>query len=152
MAIVKCPTCDHDVPHEKKFCGNCGFNMVALRGGESCTGCGASLKMNAKFCGDCGQKVSKSAGMSGAVSDGVWLRGDAEFVKKVDLAGMRSTWGSKKVKVPNGTVCLVVKGGAVVNVLRPGEHTTVGLVENFFAWLNQGIDASFYLVDCALAV
>jgi hypothetical protein len=52
------------------------------------------------------------------------------------------------VRIPPGTVGVVVVGGSVERLLPPGEQTTVPLFEriaNFFS--KKGADTAFYLLD-----
>lgn len=149
MSTISCPQCKFDSPFGTSFCGNCGFNLVAVTGSATCNTCGAGLKPNAKFCGSCGATVKATMGMTGSVQNGEWHRGDGEFVKRVDPDDMKSSWGGKSVKVPAGTICAVVKDGKVETIHQSGHKVAVGAIEGFFGWLSGGIDASFYLIDCS---
>jgi len=45
---MKCPKCKTDNPENKKFCRECGADLVYL-----CPNCGAEVLSSDKFCGDC---------------------------------------------------------------------------------------------------
>ena len=45
---MKCPKCQTDNPEDKKFCRECGADLVHL-----CPQCGAEVLPSDKFCGDC---------------------------------------------------------------------------------------------------
>jgi hypothetical protein len=47
---MKCPKCQTDNPEDKKFCRECGADLVYL-----CPQCGAEVLPSDKFCGDCRQ-------------------------------------------------------------------------------------------------
>ena len=147
--MSNCPQCNQSVAFGTSFCGACGFNMLKVSGGGSCSSCGSMLTAGAKFCGVCGTTVSLTAGMPGVVSDGEWMRGDSEWVKRVNIQDMKNRWGSKSVRVPHGTICAVWKEGTVVEVLQAGQQITLGILDNLVAWLKGGADASFYLIDCS---
>ena len=149
MSTVSCPKCHYESPFGSTFCGNCAFSLVPISGSSTCTACGTNLPPKAKFCGHCAAPVPTTTGMSGSVRDGEWVRGDGEFVKKVNPEDMQSNWGGKAVKVPAGTICAVVKDGVVDTIHKSGHKVAVGMMENFFGWLKGGIDASFYLIDCS---
>jgi hypothetical protein len=52
-APISCPSCASDVPPGKKFCGECGTNVLAK---PTCPSCGAEAA-GQKFCGECGTKI-----------------------------------------------------------------------------------------------
>ncbi len=53
-AAMACPACGAEVPAGKKFCGECGTNVLAER---KCPSCGIKAEPNVKFCGECGTKL-----------------------------------------------------------------------------------------------
>ncbi len=44
-----CPSCDHEIPDQAKFCEECGAAMA-----RGCGRCGSQLGPSAKFCAECG--------------------------------------------------------------------------------------------------
>ena len=53
-APVQCPSCHTEVPAGKKFCPDCGTNLLAK---PKCPSCGTEVAPGAKFCGDCGTRI-----------------------------------------------------------------------------------------------
>lgn len=51
----QCPHCASILEAGARFCGECGYKLVAQI--PACTLCGSPLDPNAKFCGDCGTRV-----------------------------------------------------------------------------------------------
>jgi class 3 adenylate cyclase/tetratricopeptide (TPR) repeat protein len=51
---MKCPKCQTDNPEDKKFCRECGADLVHL-----CPQCGAEVLPSDKFCGDCCHDLRK---------------------------------------------------------------------------------------------
>ncbi|UCF82917.1 MAG: zinc ribbon domain-containing protein [Desulfobacteraceae bacterium] len=51
---MKCPRCQHENPHENKFCRKCGKELLL-----SCSKCGAEVLPEDLFCGKCGQELHK---------------------------------------------------------------------------------------------
>jgi class 3 adenylate cyclase/tetratricopeptide (TPR) repeat protein len=49
---MKCPKCQAENREERKFCGECGRNLVL-----SCSQCGFQNLPGEKFCGECGQSL-----------------------------------------------------------------------------------------------
>jgi hypothetical protein len=54
-AALNCPSCGAEVAPGKKFCAECGTNVLAR---PTCSSCGAEGKAGQKFCGECGGKMS----------------------------------------------------------------------------------------------
>jgi hypothetical protein len=52
---MKCPKCQTDNPEDKKFCRECGADLVDL-----CPQCGAEVLPSDKFCGDCRHDLKKT--------------------------------------------------------------------------------------------
>lgn len=51
-----CPNCEASLPHNVKFCPDCGAKINTQ---NHCSECGATMAPTAKFCPDCGNKVNK---------------------------------------------------------------------------------------------
>ena len=47
-----CPSCSEEILDAKRFCPNCGANLVA-----ACASCGTELIPGKRFCGDCGAEA-----------------------------------------------------------------------------------------------
>ena len=149
MANVDCPRCGAHNEAGAQFCEHCGAD-VAPR--VPCPTCNQLQPLGARFCTGCGVALSE-AGVSmgpadGAVFDGVWERSSDEFIRRVDADDCRTFLGNRVVRVPPGTVGIVLIDGIVERVLPPGERTTVNFFErisNFFT--GRPGRTAFYLVD-----
>jgi class 3 adenylate cyclase/tetratricopeptide (TPR) repeat protein len=53
---MRCPSCNSENPHDKRFCLQCGLRLEGR-----CSQCGAENPPGARFCGDCGAELSSSA-------------------------------------------------------------------------------------------
>jgi DNA-directed RNA polymerase subunit M/transcription elongation factor TFIIS len=53
-AQVECPSCGSEVPAGKKFCGECGTNVLAK---PKCPSCDAEATPGQKFCAECGTRI-----------------------------------------------------------------------------------------------
>lgn len=121
-----------------QFCATCGKGL-----GPTCGGCGAPRQPGARFCTGCGAKFEAPA--RSVVADGVWQRDPAEIARRVSRDELRSAFGGSPldgwfagtlvgaavdalagqgVTVPPGSVGALVRDGAVVRVLPPGEQVT----------------------------
>jgi len=119
-----------------------------------CASCNSLNTLGNSFCAQCGSALAGASwagqgpGAGGVVSDGVWERGPDEFVRRVDPEDARKLLGNRSVRVPPGSVGVVVVDGAVERVLPAGERTTLNLFErvgDFF--LGRSGRSAFYLVD-----
>jgi class 3 adenylate cyclase/tetratricopeptide (TPR) repeat protein len=53
---VHCSQCGSENPHGKKFCSECGKELI-----HRCTQCGAIISSGGKFCGDCGAPLNAAS-------------------------------------------------------------------------------------------
>lgn len=120
-AQVHCPTCNAMTPLGQKFCTRCGGSLEHAGWGE--------------------------AAPPGAVIDGVWERGGDELIRRVDPEEARRFLGTRTVRVPAGTVGVVLVDGVVDRVLPPGERTSVSLFERVASFFTGRERTAFYLVD-----
>jgi class 3 adenylate cyclase/tetratricopeptide (TPR) repeat protein len=54
--MVRCAGCGSENPDGKKFCGECGAELVS-----GCPSCGAPILEGKRFCGDCGKPLSAAS-------------------------------------------------------------------------------------------
>ena len=158
---ILCRKCNESLPTTAKFCTKCGISTST-----SCTNCGADMKVGAKHCMQCGTSILRATlgdFDEGMMINGEWHRGKGEFVRKVSIQDMQTSfeslvgktgfWGSildaigeKSIKIPNGCICAVVENGIIKEILPPGKKTTVG-------WFNHILERNteemptFYLID-----
>jgi len=146
-----CPRCQHPNDTGSRFCAECGASLAPE---IHCPSCNTLNPLGNRFCIQCGSTLANAGwagpedAATGAVADGVWERGPGEFVRRVDPEDARRFLGNRSVRVPPGTVGVVVVDGSVDRVLPPGERTTLNLFErigDFF--LRRPGRSAFYLVD-----
>ncbi len=134
-----------------RFCAGCGASLVPE---VHCASCNALNPLGQRFCSQCGSTLAGSTwtgqgpGAGGVVNEGTWERGSDEFVRRVEPEDARAFLGNRVVRVPPGSVGVIVVAGAVDRVLPPGERTTLNLFErigDFF--LGRAGRSAFYLID-----
>lgn len=145
-----CPRCNAPNEVGARFCVSCGSSLAPE---VACASCNSLNPLGNHFCAQCGSALTGASwagqgAASGAVNEGTWERGPDEFVRRVDPEDTRTFLGNRVVRVPPGSVGVVVVNGAVDRVLPPGERTTLNLFErlgDFF--LRRAGRSAFYLVD-----
>ncbi|HEY4244701.1 MAG TPA: zinc ribbon domain-containing protein [Kofleriaceae bacterium] len=146
--MTDCARCGTSNDDGAAFCAGCGASLAAQM---HCPTCNALNPLGRKFCTQCGGGL-EYAGWGepadpGAVVDGAWERGGNELIRRVDPEEARRFLGARTVRVPAGTVGVVLVDGVVERILPPGERTSVTLfqrVANFFTGRER---TAFYLVD-----
>ncbi|MFO0748022.1 MAG: zinc ribbon domain-containing protein [Myxococcota bacterium] len=145
-----CPHCQQPNDTGARFCASCGASLAPE---VHCPSCNSLNPLGNRFCIQCGTTLANAGwagdgAPAGAVIDGVWERSPNEFVRRVDPEDARRFLGNRSVRVPPGTVGVVVVDGVVDRVLPPGERTTLNLFErvtDFF--LRRPGRTAFYLID-----
>ncbi len=148
-AAIDCPQCHKKSDSGARFCMHCGAGMSPQ---VHCPACNHLQATGFRFCMSCGSAMAGATyqgGLTdGAVVEGVWQRGPDEFIRRVLPEDCRSFLGSRVVRIPPGTVGVVVVGGRVERLLPAGEQTTMPFFErisNFFS--GKGASTAFYLLD-----
>ena len=143
-----CTKCGSANDAGASYCSACGASLAAQ---VHCPSCNSLNPLGNRFCTRCGGGLEHAGwagpGEAGAIVDGVWERGGDELIRRVDPEDARRFLGTRTVRVPAGTVGVVLVDGVVERVLPPGERTTLGLFEriaNFFLGRDR---TAFYLVD-----
>jgi class 3 adenylate cyclase/tetratricopeptide (TPR) repeat protein len=67
--MMKCPKCQCENPHGRKFCRECGAKLLLV-----CPGCGYENLPEDKFCGECGQKLDEAVAREEALPKAVGER------------------------------------------------------------------------------
>ncbi len=123
--MVDCPACSTPNPFGNRFCRKCGVAMDGATWNE-----------------EAGSQAE------GYVEGGVWNRPPGEFVRRVELKDMRSSLGRKSLRVPRGSIGVVMLDGALKEVLPPGLQTTVGWGEQLLGLFSDRMKRTdFFLVD-----
>ncbi len=148
-AAIDCAHCGHANPAGVRFCAACGASAAAQ---VHCPTCNQLNPLGDRFCTGCGAPLGEASWgrepADGAVVDGVWERGPEEFIRRVEPEDTRTFLGSRVVRVPPGTVGVVVVDGVVERVLPPGERTTQTLFERVAGFFTRRDDrTAFFLVD-----
>lgn len=148
MANETCTRCGTANDEGAKFCEGCGASMAAQL---HCPTCNAMNPLGRSYCTRCGGSLEHAGwGASappGAIIDGTWERGDDELIRRVEPDEARRFLGTRTVRVPAGTVGVVLVDGVVDRVLPPGERTSVSLFERVASFFTGRERTAFYLVD-----
>ena len=148
MASNPCARCGTANDDGSSFCAACGANLAPQL---HCPSCNTMNPLGRKFCTRCGGSL-EFAGWGepaepGAVIDGVWERGGDELIRRVDPEDARRFLGARTVRVPAGSVGVVLVDGVVERVLPPGERTSTTLFQRVANFFTQRERTAFYLVD-----
>ena len=148
MANETCTRCGTRNDDGAKFCEGCGASLAAH---IHCPSCNAMNPLGRAFCTRCGGSLEHAGwgqpAEPGAVVDGDWERGRDELIRRVDPDEARRFLGTRTVRVPVGTVGVVLVDGVVDRVLAPGERTSVSLLERVRSFFSGHDRTAFYLVD-----
>jgi len=148
MASTPCAHCGAANDEGSRFCSVCGANL-ALQ--IHCPNCNMMNPLGQTFCTRCGGSLEHAGWAEppdpGAVIDGVWERGGDEVIRRVDPEDARQFLGTRTVRVPAGSVGVVLVDGVVERVLPPGERTSLSLFQRIASFFSQRARTAFYLVD-----
>jgi hypothetical protein len=150
MSKMPCTSCGQQNEPGTRFCTRCGLTLEAR---ALCPSCNHAQAAGNQFCMSCGAGMSGArwapAEDSGAVIGGVWERGEGELIRRVDPEDCRTFLGARTVRVPAGTVGVVLIDGLVERILPPGEQTSVSVFERITRFFSgqTGDRTALYLVD-----
>lgn len=149
MDTETCRQCGTHNDPGSSFCLSCGAGLAPQ---VHCPTCHALQAVGLRFCTRCGGSLEHAGwagtgAAAGAVIEGVWERGADEVIRRVDPEDARQFLGTRTVRVPAGTVGVVLVDGVVERVLPPGEQTTLGLFERIANFFLRRERTAFYLVD-----
>ena len=145
-----CSRCGTRDDASSSFCAACGASLAPQ---VHCPACNTLNALGQAFCTRCGGSLehagwnAAASAAPGAVIDGVWERGGDELIRRVDPEDARRFLGGRTVRVPAGTVGVVVVDGVVERVLPPGEQTSLGVFERIANFFLRRDRTAFYLVD-----
>lgn len=114
--------CGKRVHIAAKFCSKCGSS--APHSYWRCGGCGKRIGNDTLNCPHCG----KPQNMSGRLDmvDGNWQKNDEIFAERFEVADVIKLLG-KGLNVQESQAAILLEGGAVTEVLRPGFYPSEGL-------------------------
>ncbi|MEP7125598.1 MAG: zinc-ribbon domain-containing protein, partial [Byssovorax sp.] len=150
MSKMPCTSCGQQNEPGTRFCTRCGQTLEAR---ALCPSCNHAQAAGNQFCMSCGGAMSGArwapAEDGGAVVGGVWERGDGELIRRVDPEDCRRFLGGRTVRVPAGSVGVVLVDGLVERILPPGEQTSVSVFERITRFFSgqTGDRTALYLVD-----
>ncbi len=150
MSDINCNSCGATCEAGSRFCTSCGATMEPA---AHCDACNHPNPVSSRFCGGCGGELRGGAWrtdgvVTGAVDRGEWERLPEEFIRRVHRDDMRRVLGNRSMRVPVGSVGVVVVDGLVTELLPPGRQTTLNLFERIAGFFTgQTERTAFYLVD-----
>ena len=135
--------CGNRVRKAGRFCNVCG--SPAPRGWWRCHSCGKWIGNEAQFCSHCNarQHPEERADMAG----GVWARSPGAFAQRFEIGDIKRLL-KHRVQIQEGTAAIVLDGGAVKDVMAPGEHNPDSLLRRINHW-GDPPPRSAILVDSA---
>lgn len=147
MATSPCPHCAKPNDDGARFCTHCGASLTPQ---VHCPGCNSLVALGTRFCSHCGTSLAQAGWTGpavGGVSEGVWERGPDELVRRVEPEDARHLLGARVVRVPPGSVGVIVVDGVVERVLPAGERTSLSLFERATNFFLKRERSAFYLVE-----
>lgn len=148
MLKRNCPRCEQPNDAAARFCTQCGASMITP---VRCPACQQVSPQGGRYCQGCGTSLYEGftgGSADGAVVEGEWQRGPDEFIRRVEPEDARGFLGSRVVRVPVGTLGVVLVGGVVQRLLPPGEQTSQTLFERIAGFFSgKGRTAALYLID-----
>lgn len=113
--VASWPRCGHSVKKDAKFCSKCG---ASARGGwVKCPTCGEWVGNDSNFCWNCNTPLHPTDGV--AIAGGVWARSAGVFAQRFEVNNVKVPDG-RDLQVQEGTVAVLMSGGAVEDVLDAG--------------------------------
>lgn len=111
------PRCDNRVHKAARFCNKCGSS--APRGWWQCPSCKKWIGGEAQFCSHCNTPLYPDE--RSVMAGGAW-RKDAElFAQRFEIGDINRLL-QNDLQVQEGTIALLLDGGAVCGILESGRH------------------------------
>jgi len=125
----KWPRCGNRVSKAARFCNECG--SPAPKGWWRCPECGKWVGNESQFCSHCNARLypEERAGIAG----GVWSRNPGAFAERFELGDVKRLV-KKGIQIQEGTMAIVLDGGAVKDTLKPGRHNADSLLRRINHW------------------
>lgn len=135
------PRCGHSVKKAAKHCSKCG---APARGGWiKCPHCGEWVGNDSNFCWNCNTPLNPHdrSGLAG----GVWHRTQGMYAQRFEADALTTTDG-RDLQVQEGTVAILLSGGAFEDVLDAGQFK-VESVARKINWFGNPPNRSMILVE-----
>lgn len=127
----KAPRCGNRVKKAARFCGKCGAG--APGGWWRCSSCNKWVGNESQFCWNCSAALfpDTRAGIAG----GRWQRPGGVFAERFEIGDIQAMLKDGLI-VEEGTVALLLDGGALKDVLSPGRYNPESMARKINHWGN----------------
>lgn len=116
--------CGRQVKIKANFCSRCG--APAPGGWWRCGGCGKHIGNESQTCPYCGKVQNPVQRLN--ISDGCWKKDDEVFAERFELTDV-SVLIPKGLNIQESQCAVLLDGGAVVDILKPGFYPAADLAE-----------------------
>lgn len=144
--VASWPRCGHSVKKGAKFCSKCGAS--ACGGWVKCPTCGEWVGNDSNFCWNCNTPLHPTDGV--AIAGGVWARSAGVFAQRFEINNVKVPDG-RDLQVQEGTVAVLMSGGAVEDVLDAGNFNVESLARKI-NWFGNPPPRSVVLVEAGETV
>lgn len=135
------PRCGHSIKKSARCCSKCG---APARGGWiKCPHCGEWVGNDSNFCWNCNTPLNPDE--RSVIAGGVWHRGEGVYAQRFEADALKTTEG-RDLQVQEGTVAILISGGAVEDVLDAGRFK-VESVARTINWFGDPPNRSMVLVE-----
>ncbi len=137
----KWPRCGARVSKKARFCSSCGW--VAPGGWWRCPGCNKWVGNESNYCWNCNQPLHPESRLD--LAGGVWNKTPGLFAQRFELGDVKRLLTSG-LQIQEGTVAILLDGGAQKQVIGPGRHEPDGTLRKI-NWFGNPPPRSMILVD-----
>lgn len=139
--VASWPRCGYAVKKSAKCCSKCG---APARGGWiKCPHCGEWVGNDSNFCWNCNTPLNPEE--RGAIAGGVWHRSEGVFAQRFEADALTAT-ESRDLQVQEGTIAILISGGAVEDVLDAGRFKVESAARKI-NWFGNPPNRSMVLVE-----
>lgn len=125
----RCEVCGKRVKRRARFCSQCGGQ--APGGWWKCPACGEWVGNESGFCWNC--KTSLHPEDRDAMAGGVWQHPATVLAQRFEVGDLYKLL-EKGLNVQQGTLAIILDGGAVKDVLKAGRHDLNSLAHRVNHW------------------
>lgn len=135
------PRCGHSVKKTAKYCSKCG--SFARGGWIKCPHCGEWVGNDSNFCWNCNTPLNPDE--RSALAGGVWHRNEGMYAQRFEADALTVT-DSRDLQVQEGTIAILISGGAVEDVLDAGRFKVESAARKI-NWFGNPPNRSMVLVE-----